>query len=32
MPQSKKPGFLRGLVGRIGDKFVWGDNYYRDTG
>lgn len=31
MPNGR-PGFLRGLAGRIGDKFVWGDNYNRQTG
>lgn len=29
---ADKPSWLRGALGRIGDKIVLGDNYNRDTG
>lgn len=32
MADPKRPSFLRGLAGRIGDRLVWGSNYDRNTG
>lgn len=29
---AERPGAVRNFLGRVGDKFVWGQNYNPQTG